>query len=53
MHFRHTLTCHTSLRVGQSIKDSSLYLLYGQITHPQRVGGWDKGGLDHDDQCIL
>ncbi len=27
MHFKHTLTCHTSLKVGQNTKNSSLYLL--------------------------
>jgi hypothetical protein len=46
------LACHTSLRVGQNTKKSSLYLLYGQITHPQHGGDWNQGDLDHDDQCL-
>ncbi len=37
-----TYPCHTSLRVGQNTKNSSLYFLQCQITHPQHVGSWDK-----------
>jgi hypothetical protein len=51
MHFKHTLICHTSLRVGQNTKKIKLVPLIGQITHPQHVGGWDQGDLHHDDQC--
>jgi hypothetical protein len=49
MHFKHTLICHTSFKVGQKRKNFKLVPLIKLDNTPQYVGGWDQGDLHHDD----
>jgi hypothetical protein len=48
------LIVQNNLILGTYSKNSSTYLLWGQITHPQLVGNVDNEDLKHNDvDCAM